>query len=313
MTDKSINVLLIEDNSGDRRLIQEMLSEVNGAPFDPVCVDRLSAGLERISANEIDVLLLDLELPDSHGMDTFSRVQAQSSQIPVIILTGLDDAMVAIRAVREGAQDYLVKGQVDGNLLTRSLYYAIARKTAEKRVKHLNSIFRAFRSITLLTVVEKDRGCLLRKACDILEDIRGYDAVWLGLLQNGGTFATVVGSGVGFGSEENVPGLCDRLMRGDIPQCVSNALECGDRFMVVDKSISCEGCFFGDAYPESETVIIPVGHEERLFGLFIVSLATDLATEYEEIELLMDVSDNVGFALHTLEMEDSILKRCEVR
>jgi len=231
----------------------------------------------------------------------------------VIILTGLDDAMVAIRAVREGAQDYLVKGQVDGNLLTRSMYYAIARKTAEKRVKHLNSIFRAFRSITMLTVVEKDRECLLRKACDILEDIRGYDAVWLGLLQNGGTFATVVGSGAGFGYEENVPGLCDHLMRGDIPQCVSDALECEDRFMVVDKSISCEGCFFGDAYPESETVIVPVGHEERLFGLFIVSLATDLATEYEEIELLMDVSDNMGFALHTLEMEDSVLKQDEVR
>jgi len=127
----SIKVLLIEDNPGDARLIRELLTEEKGGSFRLECVDRLSAGIERLTSGKVDVVLLDLGLPDSQGFDTFIEVHNSVPQIPIVILSGLADEALAARAVREGAQDYLVKGHVDSNLLGRSLRYAIERKQAQ--------------------------------------------------------------------------------------------------------------------------------------------------------------------------------------
>ena len=134
MDDVPGRILLIEDNIGDARLIEEMLSEAGGKLFHLVRVDRLSAGLERLAAGDIAAVLLDLGLPDSQGYETFDRVQRQAPQVPIILLTGRDDEELAIRAVRQGGQDYLVKGQVDGRLLARTLRYGIERKRAEEEL-----------------------------------------------------------------------------------------------------------------------------------------------------------------------------------
>ncbi|MGA9348778.1 MAG: response regulator [Anaerolineae bacterium] len=135
MEDK-LKVLLIEDNPGDARLIREILAEERGASFDVEGADRLSTGLEYLAGGDIDVVLLDLSLPDSRGLDTFARVHAQAPEVPIILLTGLDDEELAVKAVREGAQDYLVKGQVDSSLLVRSMRYAIERHRAQAEQLH---------------------------------------------------------------------------------------------------------------------------------------------------------------------------------
>lgn len=129
--DKEVHVLLVEDSPGDRRLICEMLGEATGARFCVTTVGRVSEGIERLSEGGIDVILLDLTLPDSQGMETFARVHARAPSVPVVVLTGLDDETLAVEAVRKGAQDYLVKGQVDGQLLARSIHYAIERRRVE--------------------------------------------------------------------------------------------------------------------------------------------------------------------------------------
>lgn len=128
MHDRSIRVLLIEDNPGDARLIQEALAEVRGAQFHLECADHLLTGLERLSEGGIGVILLDLSLPDSHGLNTFVRAHNRAPEVPIVVLTGIDDESLAMQAVHEGAQDYLVKGQVHSNLLARSLRYAIERQ-----------------------------------------------------------------------------------------------------------------------------------------------------------------------------------------
>ena len=132
MDDVPGRILLIEDNPGDARLIEEMLSDAGGRLFHLVRVERLSAGLERLAVGDIAAVLLDLGLPDSQGFETFDRVQRQAPQVPIILLTGRDDEELAIRAVRQGGQDYLVKGQVDGRLLARTLRYGIERKRAQE-------------------------------------------------------------------------------------------------------------------------------------------------------------------------------------
>ena len=128
MERQPINVLLIEDNPGDARLIDELLTEVKVVSFRLDRAERLQQGLDRLARGGIDVVLLDLSLPDSHGLETFTAAYTNAKGVPIIVLTGLDDETVAINAVKEGAQDYLFKGQVDGELISRAIRYAIERQ-----------------------------------------------------------------------------------------------------------------------------------------------------------------------------------------
>ncbi len=134
MEDKEIKVLLVEDNPGDAILIADMLASARGVTLNLECIDRLSDAVNRIDVGSFHVVLLDLSLPDSHGLETFTTMHAQAPGIPIIVLSGLDDENLAVRAVQEGAQDYLVKGQVDSNLLVRSIRYAIERKQTEEQL-----------------------------------------------------------------------------------------------------------------------------------------------------------------------------------
>lgn len=131
MEEKLIKVLIIEDNLEDFRIIEEMLKEVQNPMFELYLHKRLDDGIKALVNDEFDILLLDLNLPDSAGLDTFASVYDQAPEIPVVILTGFDDEELGIRAVREGAQDYLIKGQVNSLLLSRSITYAIERKSIE--------------------------------------------------------------------------------------------------------------------------------------------------------------------------------------
>ena len=128
-----IKVLLIEDNPGDARLIKEYLSEIPCKAFEMEWVDRLSEGLKHLDGK--DVAVLDLTLPDSMGLDTFKRVHSEAPALPVIVLTGNDDDSLALKALQDGAQDYLVKGQVSGQLLARSIRYSIERKRIDEALK----------------------------------------------------------------------------------------------------------------------------------------------------------------------------------
>lgn len=130
MTDRPIKVLLVEDNPGDGRLIQEFLGEARDVAFDLVRADRLSAALTRLQRGGIDLVLLDLLLPDSEGLETFRQVQAHAPGVPIVILSGVQDDTLAMQAVREGAQDYLVKGIVKGHSLVRVIRYTIERHRA---------------------------------------------------------------------------------------------------------------------------------------------------------------------------------------
>lgn len=123
---RNIKVLLVEDDPSDTRLIEEML-ECGGGNFECDTSIRLSAGLELLKGGKYDVLLLDLGLPDSEGIATIKSVLNFAPGVPIVVLTGYTDERVGIEAVKEGAQDYLVKGRVDSDSLMRSIRYAIER------------------------------------------------------------------------------------------------------------------------------------------------------------------------------------------
>jgi len=122
-----LSVLLVEDNPGDARLIQLYSDAASGGKVSLTIVDRLDMALERLAVDEFDVVLLDLNLPDSQGLETLYAIMDAEPDVPVVVVSGNDDAAMAIKAVRQGAQDYLIKGPDLEAMLMRSVRYALER------------------------------------------------------------------------------------------------------------------------------------------------------------------------------------------
>jgi two-component system sensor histidine kinase/response regulator len=138
MSENPIKVLLVEDNPSDARLVREALLESGDGCFDLETTDTLTAGLQLISAGGIDVMLLDLTLPDSFGQETFARAKAQALGVAIIILTGSKDESLALKLVQSGAQDFVAKGDFTGNNLKRAILYAVERQRAAAQIRQLN-------------------------------------------------------------------------------------------------------------------------------------------------------------------------------
>ncbi|HEY9668124.1 MAG TPA: hybrid sensor histidine kinase/response regulator [Coleofasciculaceae cyanobacterium] len=134
----SVTILLIEDSLAEARLLKEILKDAKFKDFRLVHVKRLGEAIERLQHDFFDVILLDLTLPDSEGLASLPRLIGHAPSLPIVVLTNTNDDELAIEAVRQGAQDYLVKRQVNAEVLVRSLRYAIERKQAMESLRSLN-------------------------------------------------------------------------------------------------------------------------------------------------------------------------------
>jgi len=204
MAGENIKVLLVEDNPGDVFLLQEFLKEVNTVVVELMPVERLSKALNHLEKEIFDVILLDLSLPDSQGLETFVTAHQQAKATPIIVLTGINDETLATRAMQEGAQDYLVKGQVTGDLLVRSMRYAIERQRADNALRQSEERFRVALKNSPIFVYNQDKELrytwvynpsygltveqiLGKKDTDIisLEDAQHLTNIKLGVLNSG--------------------------------------------------------------------------------------------------------------------------------
>lgn len=135
---ETIRVLLVEDNPADIYLVRRILAETPDFPASIEAVNRLSSALDRLHEGGIDLVLLDLSLPDSNGLETFRQLSMRMPLVPVVVLSGYDDERTALEAVRVGAQDYLVKGKFNSALLGRTLRYAIERNRLQTELHALS-------------------------------------------------------------------------------------------------------------------------------------------------------------------------------
>jgi two-component system, cell cycle sensor histidine kinase and response regulator CckA len=191
-----ITVLLVEDNPGDARLILELLREVQAQAFDLERVDRLDDALARLAHAAVDVVLLDLGLPDSQGLETFVRARRGAPNEPIVVISGLDDERVALEAVRSGAQDYLVKGRIEGQLLARVLQYAIERKRAQQEVQAREAHYRTILENIGDGVTIIDRAGRYVDANPRASEVTGYPREELLLLNTAATYLPEERAGV---------------------------------------------------------------------------------------------------------------------
>ena len=191
MSIEPINVLLVEDDPGDVLLIKENLALARASGMILEFAERLSSGVDRLAKGNIDLVLLDLGLPDSQGLGALARLHSQAPEVPIVVLTGHNDEASGIEAVRKGAQDYLVKGEVDERVLVRSMRYAIERKRVENRILRQSVLLKAIN-----TVFKEALSC---------DEEEAVASVFLQMAQE------ITGSEFGFVSELNQAGRADTI------------------------------------------------------------------------------------------------------
>jgi diguanylate cyclase (GGDEF)-like protein len=190
MPEKRIGLLLVEDNPGDVRLIKEMLAgpAYFGVTYQLSQVESLNAAIQACSNNRFDVLLLDLNLPDSSGLETLENLNGLFPHIPIIVLTGLNDAELTMQSVQQGAQDYVTKEECTSQLLTRVIYYAIERKRIEAQLKYLathdfltglpnRALFYDRLGLATKRTLRRNTGALNWKAAVIIMDLDNFKKI----------------------------------------------------------------------------------------------------------------------------------------
>jgi two-component system, cell cycle sensor histidine kinase and response regulator CckA len=167
-------VLVIEDNPADFRLLREGLFDVGAFNVNLTGVGTLGKAIELLRSEKFDVALLDLSLPDTDGLEGLKGIQQAAPELPVLVITGRDDSKLAVRAVREGAQDYLVKGRVDGHLLVRAMRYAEERKRNLLELQRREERFRSLleNALDIITVIDQNGN--IQYASPSVERVLGY-------------------------------------------------------------------------------------------------------------------------------------------
>lgn len=295
MNGEPIQVLLVEDNPGDARLIMELLKDAGIGLVDMVHEERLSDGLQRLKEKVYDVLLLDLMLPESHGLDTYVRAQQDAPDMPIVLLTGIDDEEFALEAVRYGAQDYLVKGQIDSNLLIRALRYAIARKRAEEEIHRRTTQQEAINAIIAAGATSRELSDLLEKALEHMLLALGLKRGWIWLVEG------------------------ERAVRGfpaDIAPILFQGLEEAD--LKYTSYITVEDWELESEEPLAvlvptmtrlgirSSLTAPVLGEEEAIGTVTIASSTPRRWSGEEIALVEAVGQQLGVAIERLTLQEKI-------
>lgn len=328
MAVNELEVLLIEDNPGDSRLIKEMLHEANehlhridlggSTPQrSQIRLERdLSSGVERLSETDFDVVLLDLGLPDSHGLDTLVRVVDETEFTPVVVLTGLDDRDLGITAIQSGAQDYLVKDEVTGELLVHAIQHAIEQVNREReRVRHhekleaLNRLNRISQDITHTLITESTREDLERAVCERLVESDAYRFAWIGEVNrptNQITPRVAAGNEDGYlddvtipiGDSATVEGPGAKAVRSQEVQVVQD-IQTNPEFKPWRDEAGKRGF--------RSSAAVPIVYENLLHGVLGIYAETPNAFSESEVEILSRLGDVIGHGITAIERKEALV------
>lgn len=293
-----MDLLLIEDNDDDVTLIRALLADVDAASVEIDTAKRLTSGLKKLAANPPDAVLLDLGLPDSFGLATFEAVYAAASHTPIIVFSGSDDIDVATRSVSQGAQDYLVKGQVDGSSLLRAIRYAIERKAAEKKIHEQQQRINALNRITAAITTTLDPAQVLRLLAENIDAFLPYSAgaIWLVNQETGQL-------------ERNTCWNIDekkwkKLESDEIPPNLQPLVD--ERCRVYVRNMQSDAHAQNVQFFKSEQIVsylaLPLVVHDQLLGMITFLTRQEHEFPQEEIGLLENLAGKAAIAIHNAQL-----------
>lgn len=327
--DESLRILLIEDNPGDARLIREMFHEASDSQTplahdntghgdttpDLLHEDCLSSGLDTLTVEEIDIVLLDLNLPDSRGLDTLVTFRNEAPSVPILVLTGLADRKTGIQALKQGAEEFLVKDEINGQLLVRSVHHAIERAEFERELEQqrdqlaaLNRLNSIIRDINHALVEQSTRQDIERIACERLASPDAYLCAWISEV-NPWTrrFTPVYEAGID-GCLDGLPLTSGTSQHEGEP--IWDAVE-SEQMQVFDDlrndSQHEAWCDHAREFGYHSLAIIPIVYEERIYGVLSLHANEPNAFDGAKREVIAELGEILGHAITAVERKEALI------
>ena len=302
-----MRVLLVEDSDDDALLIRETLSETT---VKIQRAERLSVALEQLRDGGVDAVLLDLSLPDTHGLDTIGRVRIQAPGVPIVVLTGLNDEETAVKAVEQGAQDYLIKGQVDGQLLARALRYAIQRHRAEESLKARNRELLVLKQISETILGSLDLKLVLGQILEQAMLSGSFDLGNIRLL-NPRDDRLEVAVVRGYRNLENV--LSHRRVSRTMKDALSTHFR--ERFLkepCVEENVqACQGLRTMRKEGVHSFVGVPIRGEGEVLGIIQLATRTPRKFRDQEVHLLETIGNQIGVAIQRTQLYEKTRRQAD--
>lgn len=326
--EKKPHILLIEDNPGDVRLIEEMVRDSEHL-LQLVDVDKsdtshlqlhherdLSAGLEHLEINEIDLVLLDLNLPDSNGIDTLNSVSEATEMLPIVVLTGLDDRQLGIDSIKQGAQDYLVKDEVTGDTLLWTVHRALERNRMQRneirrreQLKILHDLNKIAHDIIHIVITNSTREDIEHEICDRLAASDAYRFAWIGEVQRGSNQVKPrVAAGVDESYLESILLTVDDTETGRGP--TGKAVQTREVQVVQNIQTNPEYEPWreqAEKYGYRASIAIPITYEGVLYGVLNIYSGTKNVFSEPEQEIFTRLGDSIGHAISAIERKKALV------
>ncbi len=325
---KTPHILLVEDNPGDVRLIEEMIRDserlLRLGDVDPSATSRLqlhregeqSAGLEYLDANDVDLVLLDLNLPDSSGIDTLTTISNGTELLPIVVLTGLDDRQLGIDSIKQGAQDYLVKDEVTGDMLLWTVRHALERNRLERnevrrreQLEVLNDLNEIAQDIIHIVITASTREEIEREICDRLAASDAYRFAWIGETQRGtNEVEPHAAAGAGERYLDSISITIDETATGRGP--TGTALRTHEVQVVQD--IQTDPNYepwkeLAEQHGYRASIAIPITHEGVLYGVLNVYSGSKNAFSAPEQEVFTRLGESIGHAISAIERKAALV------
>ncbi|MDO8663178.1 MAG: PAS domain S-box protein [Candidatus Omnitrophota bacterium] len=306
MDNKEINILLVEDNPGDARLVAEMLRECGVPLFKITHAKRLDESLGFLSHGKYEVILLDMNLPDSHGLNGLERITNQAPETPAIVLTGIKDDATGFAALKSNAEDYLVKGEINANSLSRSIRYAMERKSKESQLQRLNRTLRALSNSRKAMVYAQNEQAYLNEVCKIIAEDCGHTMVWIGFVENdkNKTVRPVAQAGLESGylktlnitwaDTERGRGPTGTAIRTGKPSICSNMLT-DPNFKPWLREATKRGY--------ASSLVLPLVNNGKSFGAVNIYSKEANPFSEDEVQLLGELADDLSYGIRAIRLK----------
>jgi diguanylate cyclase (GGDEF)-like protein len=296
----TMHILLVDDSPADARLIREYLCEVKDFPFELTHANRLRAGLECLAQSEtpFDVILLDLSLPDSQDLDALINIRSQT-HLPIIVQSGMDDEELAIRVVQEGAQDFLIKGQLSGTLLARALRYAVERHHYEAALKRHAQEMEALYTTSLEISTQLDSQAVLHSIVERATSLLGMQMGELYLVSPDNQHVQLV---AGYKMPEDLIGTTFKMGEG----LAGRVAETGEALFVRDYHSWPGRSAVYDAIEFQRILAVPLKINQAVIGVLdVLDYERVDPFEDEEVRLLTLFSHQAANAVQNARLFES--------